>query len=276
MSLYKFLMIPATLSLAFISVSCDNVDENNRYEGIEKPVLPPHSVPKTLLIQEFTGNMCTNCPQGAAQIHNIQEEYPGQVIAVGLHPAGGGPNTEPIGTQDFRCQEAQVLFEYFLPSGFPCAVFNGETKSTRFALWYGIAAEMLSQEANMTIDAVSKYDSSSRNVTVDYTVTPTADLSGDYSVMVWIMENDIVGFQLDGGTLLDNYVHNHVLRASLNGDWGVKLPANLYNGESIDGSASMIIDQNWVAENCQIIVYVFQTNNKYVEQSTLIDVIPQD
>lgn len=272
MNIKTYLPVAGGIALLSMFASCDNIDSEDRYESIEKPVTPPHSVPKTLLIQEFTGNMCTNCPQGAAQIHSIQEEFPGQVIAVGMHPAGGGPNTEPIGTQDFRCDEAQVMFEFFRPSGFPCAVFNGESKSTRIAFWYSIASEMMAQEANMTIEATSDYDASSRLVTVNYQVTPTADLDGEKNIIVWVMENHIIGYQLDNGTMLDNYEHNHVLRASLNGDWGQSLPFPLTNGNVIEGTASMTLSSEWVAENCQLVVFVIDNQSKNVEQSFLLDV----
>ena len=275
MNKYKILTLISLSGLGGVLVSCDIIDENDRYESTEKPVLPPHSVPKTLLIQEFTGNMCTNCPQGAKAIHDIQEEFPGQVIAIGIHPEGGGPNTMPIGDQDFRCEEAQVIYEFFKPSGFPCAVFNGETTSTRFNMWYSIAAEMLAQEANMTIDAQSVYDSTTRNLQIDYTITATSDISTDLNVLVLLMENNILGYQLDGGKLLDNYIHNHVLRASLNGGWGTSLPSSIKNGQVIEGSASMILDDKWVAENCQVVIYTFQSATRIVEQATEIDVIQE-
>ena len=275
MNKYKILTLISLSGLGGVLVSCENIDENDRYESTEKPVLPPHSVPKTLLIQEFTGNMCTNCPQGAKAIHDIQEEFPGQVIAIGIHPEGGGPNTMPIGDQDFRCEEAQVIYEFFKPSGFPCAVFNGETTSTRFNMWYSIAAEMLAQEANMTIDAQSVYDSTTRNLQIDYTITATSDISTDLNVLVLLMENNILGYQLDGGKLLDNYIHNHVLRASLNGGWGTSLPSSIKNGQVIEGSASMILNDKWVAENCQVVVYTFQSATRIVEQATEIDVIQE-
>lgn len=265
------LLLPVASCLAF--ASCDNIDINDRYIPVEKPVLPPHSVAKTLLIQEFTGNRCVNCPQGAAAIHQIQEEYPGMVIAVGMHPEGGGPNTQPIRGQDFRCEEAQVMYDFYKPDGFPCAVFNGTTSSTAYTSWYSEATAMLSQEANMTIDAACQYDESSRGLTVNYSIGFTNDIDTQMSVMVWIMENNIIGFQTDGGTILSDYVHNHVLRASLNGDWGQQLPSPQANGNVVEGSASITLDESWVADNCQVVVYVFQTQSRAVEQAALADVI---
>lgn len=267
----KYLMLFVS-AIGLVMSSCDNIDEDNRYIAEEKPVVPPHSVIQNLLIMEFTGNYCTNCPQGAQAIHNISEEYPGRIIAVGLHPEGGELFTRPIGTQDFRCEEAQVMYEYYRPDGFPCAVFNGQSMSTVYSGWYGIATPILAQEAIMTVDAETVYEPETRHLTVDYNITLTNDISEQLSVMVWIMENNIVGYQVDQGKMLSDYVHNHVLRASLNGGWGQTLPSPLSNGEIINGTATLTLSEDWVAENCQIVVYVFRTQSRVVEQATVVDI----
>lgn len=239
----------------------------------ENLVTPPHSVPQTLLVQEFTGNMCVNCPKGASELHSIQEVYAGQVIAVGMHPEGGGPNTVPIGPQDFRCDEAQVMYSFYQPSGFPCAVFNGTEKSTAMDEWFTIAANQIEKETYITLDAFCSYDSDTRNLTVDYRGVLTDNTDDSLSVMIWVMENDIVGFQInDQNILMNDYVHNHVLRASMNGDWGENIGSKFENGQIVKGQASMTLDSKWVAENCQVVVYVFKDSDKSVKQATVADV----
>ncbi len=238
----------------------------------EKVVEDPHKVPQTLLIQEFSGNMCTNCPRGAEALHSVDAAYPGQVVIVGLHPEGGGPNTVPIGTQDFRCEEAQVIYEFFRPSGFPCALFNGQDPSTAYDQWFTLATKALESETNMTINASTSFDSASREVSVDYFIDFTEDVAEDLNVMVWVMENGIIGFQLDNGTMRSDYEHNHVLRASLNGDWGENMGSTFSNGQTVKGTASMILDESWVAKNCQIVVYTFNEKTKVVRQATVTNI----
>lgn len=264
-------------SFLLLLSSCDNIKEPDRYIPVEKP-----TVSKKLLIQEFTGNRCTNCPKGAAAIHNIQEQYPGQVIVVGLHPEGGGPNTRPIGDQDFRCEEAQVMYEYYKPGGFPCAVFDGDisTISTSYSTWSSTAYEIFRDwnendiSSGMNIDATTVFNESTREVTVNYDIEILRSFTTSMSIMVWIMENDIIGYQLDGDEYVPDYVHNHVLRASLNGPWGQELPQlQLTEGSVIEGTASIKVDESWVAENCQIVIYTFQTDNRIVEQAMVENVV---
>lgn len=281
MTINKITRLGIAVSLFSIFTSCDNVDVKDRYEITDIDIST-----KTLLIFDFTGNGCVNCPKGAAAIHSIQEAYNTpdtlRVIAVGLHPEGGGPNTRPIGNQDLRCQEAQVMYEIYTPKGFPTAVFNGTVQSSSYSGWFTEATAMLTydplkpetwrNESKMNIVATTDYNASNRNLNVNYTIKITKDISDPLNVMVWIMENGIVGYQMDGGTLLEDYVHNHVLRASLNGPMGEKLPSTLIDGDVINGSAQLTLDEKWVASNCQIVVYVYNSSDYFVEQATLADI----
>ena len=78
MKLYKFLLSALVVTSAF--TSCDEIDENERY--IE---LPAAEVQRKVLLEDYTGQMCTNCPDAHRLIASMQTQYPGQVIAVAIH-----------------------------------------------------------------------------------------------------------------------------------------------------------------------------------------------
>ncbi|MBO5445128.1 MAG: Omp28 family outer membrane lipoprotein [Muribaculaceae bacterium] len=265
--------------------ACDNIAEEDRYIKVEKPVIEN---PQTLLVMEFTGNRCINCPNGAAEIERIKkDEGADKVISVGLHPKGN-PNTNPMlalyperHVQDFRSDAATALYEYYNPAGFPAAVFNGQNMSTSTLDWMERASKALQKSANMSIEAECAFDPQTEELTVDYTVEFGNTISEKLNLTVWLVESDILGSQLmpDGSTN-DRYIHNHVLRASLNGNWGETI-ANGKPGESVDsetpplqGTASMSLkDTGWVPENCHVVVYVYRDSDKGVEQAAEAPVI---
>ncbi|MBD5277992.1 MAG: Omp28 family outer membrane lipoprotein [Bacteroides sp.] len=251
--------------LAGITAGCDNISEDDRYIKEEKPEVEN---PRTLLIMEFTGNRCINCPDGAQTIEKIKEdEAPRKVISVGLHPEGDA-NTRPIGTQNFQTEAATALYQYYDPSGFPTAIFNGLNMSGSIQNWMQRASEALLMTAKMTIDATTDYDPSTRKLTVDYDVAFTANVEHKLNVTVWLVENKIIGSQyMSDGKVNRQYEHNHVLRASLNGNWGENLGAAFYVDDHKTGSASMTLDEGWAAENCEAVVYVYRDDNKEVEQA---------
>lgn len=262
---------------AFVT-SCDNVAEDDRYIKVEKPAIDN---PKTLLIMEFTGNKCLNCPKGASTIEEIKEEEPKRVISVGLHPFGDY-NTEPVASlhtpshlQDLRSQAATAMYDYYKPSGFPTAVFNGlkSSMSGSYLEWKQKATEALEIPSVITLSAISDYNPDSRNLTVDYEVEFLDDLITTLNVTVWLVENKIMGTQtMPDGKLNFNYEHNHVLRASLNGDWGEPLGSSFPAESKKTGTASMTLPEDWVAENCDAVVFIYRDDNKQVEQATSISI----
>ncbi|MDE6631654.1 MAG: Omp28-related outer membrane protein, partial [Muribaculaceae bacterium] len=83
----------------------------------------------------------------------------------------------------------------------------------------------------------------------------------------------IMGTQtMPDGKMNLNYEHNHVLRASLNGDWGEELGSAFIEGDLKDGQASITLQEDWVAENCDVVVFVYRDDDKEVEQAASISI----
>lgn len=267
------------LLLAGFATGCDNVSEDDRYIKVEKPVIDN---PRTLLIMEFTGNTCINCPTGAKTVEQIKEdEGHDRVIAVGLHPKGSFFTNPVMATkptphiQDFRSDAATVWYDYFgKPDGFPTAVFNGISISGSIGDWQARASQALSIPASMTINASCSYDPTTRDLTVDYTVDFGNTVNSSLNILVWLMENDIIGTQsMPDGSKDDEYVHNHVLRTALNGDWGTSIGNAFYPEDQVKGSATLQLSDKWVAENCVAVVFVYRVENKEVEQATSLPIM---
>lgn len=73
----KFAICAAALSL----MACSNIDEDDRFIEVE-----PVEVAKRVLIEDFTGQRCVNCPNASEMIESLQEQYGAEnVIAVGIH-----------------------------------------------------------------------------------------------------------------------------------------------------------------------------------------------
>lgn len=275
----------ALSALALLAAGCDNIDENDRYIKTEKPVFDN---PRTLLIMEFTGNNCSNCPTGAQTVELISEGNPGQVITVGLHPEGTtytikmvNLNTTPPSLQDFTSPIATAMMKYYDPAGFPSAVFNGTKESLNGSIpaWQTSAKNALETQSAMTLAATCDFDSESGKLTVDYDINFTNTVTDDINISVWVMENDILGTQvMPNGTTNYQYVHNHVLRTSLTGDWGIELSGNpFYVEQNISGKATAdnFDKDKWNPENCQAVVFVSRRSDHEVLQATLADVVPK-
>jgi Outer membrane protein Omp28 len=234
----------------------------------EKPIeIPPVGQGVTsqrkVLIEEFTGVSCPNCPQGAAEIANLKGIYGENLIAVSIH---AGEFTDPIPNktkQDFRTEEGTSL-EIFLgtPLGYPAAVvdrrqFPGASALQAFkAQWAGFIQQELAIEPSVSLNLIPKYNALTRQLFVDLTILPNKNLSGDYRVSLMITENHIKDAQINGINLVEDYEHEHVLRDMLTPFDGAAITETLAFGVPISRNYSFTLPTNWVAENCHIVAFV--------------------
>lgn len=266
--IYNSVFLSLVGGLVLLAGGCDDVAENERL--IDYP-LPEAG--KVELIMEFTGQRCSNCPDGARVIHSLQEEYPENIVAVCLHP-DGPEYTRPLGPNiGLRSELATELYQYYNPPSFPYALFDGQVmdQSNFFTQWSTAALAVIKNNTPVILDATAEYDASGK-VNVD---AECKFVSGDFpkplNIAVWIMENGITGRQLSTSGELRDYVHNHVARASLNGTWGVMLGSSFAFEQKVEYSVSIAADPSWKLENCQAVVFLVEPDSKNVIQTALAD-----
>lgn len=253
--------------------SCSNIDEDERYIPVEWS----HS-DRVVLIQEFTGMNCINCPRAAATVHTLMELNPGKIVVVGLHPFNN-PNTTPLKGFDFRTQLATDYAEYYSTRDFPAAIidntsFDGSMVSNTIDKWGEYVSREFLRTPECDLYLTSNYDSSSRDVTVDYRVVFPAGFASECNIVLWLTENNIVAPQRQAdGSYSTDYVHNHVLRAGFNGMWGDSLGSSFGIQQEVTGSLTLHIEEGWAAENCEIVGAVLRTENHAVAQAAATAVI---
>lgn len=268
--LFKYSVFSALILMsAGMLSSCDDVKEEDRLIPVEKP-----DIARKVLIQEFTGINCVNCPTGAAMIHTIQENYPESVIAVGLHPGGTG-FSGPIGPFNLNTDLSRAYYDYYKPAGFPAAVIDGESPLTNVSLWSANVYNQLSVPAPGEIFLFPRYDEDTRTLIVEYSVLFNEAYGKALNFNLWVVENAIVGPQKSGSTLIWKYEHNHVFRGSMTGDWGIKIGDSFKMNETAEGELTMMLDDNWIPENCQIVAFL-QTDDRKVEQAEEAYIVAQD
>ncbi|MBF1605651.1 MAG: Omp28-related outer membrane protein, partial [Prevotella shahii] len=99
------------------------------------------------------------------------------------------------------------------------------------------------------------YDSTSRELKV---TTTTAALANKVQgkLQLWLVEDGIVSIQqLPGNVIERNYVHNHVLRATLNGDWGEDVSINANNEKTFTHTLTLPNGVN--ADKAWVVAFVY-------------------
>jgi len=79
---------------------------------------------KKVLLEEFTGHICVNCPEATILAHDLKDSYGEQLILLSIHAGDlAVPGNEPFDTE-YRTMAGSDIFNYFQPVGVPTGMVN--------------------------------------------------------------------------------------------------------------------------------------------------------
>jgi thiol-disulfide isomerase/thioredoxin len=249
--------------------SCDVIDE--------KDYLMPADVKpaqKTVLLEDYTGMKCPNCPDAARIAAQIKEEYGDQLVTVSIH-AGIYAVPSGIFTQDFRTEAGNKYNSNFAFYQYPMgmidrAKYDYDKRITR-NLWQSAVAVRISEQAGMNITVDNRYDSTKNEIETEVELFFEQEFRQKLNLQLWLVEDSIIGLQIDGGTTIKDYVHRHVLRGDINGIYGTAvMPEDRYpaSNELINNIFHYTLKPEWKPEHCSVVAFVFREEDYSVIQCT--------
>ena len=223
-------------------------------EGIE--VVPTG---KTVLIKDFTGARCVNCPAAAEYAHNLQHQLgEDHIFIMSVHagylaqPLGQFPDfLTDEGTEWYNNHDANPLFSID-----HVALTDGNTYSVE-QIDVPVAAA-LDEEQSFEIVVGAQYDESNRQLQVSAQVVALDDLEGQFYITACLVEDNIVGWQTIPGGVDREYVFRNVFRGTLNGAYGeafqdVSVEAN----DTFNFTYNTEVNAEYNADECYLMVYVY-------------------
>lgn len=193
---------------------------------------------KNAVLEEFTGIYCQYCPDGHARAQAFHDANPDDVVLINIHE---GIYANPqAGDPDFRTQWGAAIDGQAGVTGYPAGtinrrVFAGMQMGSGTAMgrgdWATAGGMVISESsyANIAVEGDIDYAANTLTVTVETYFTGTAPAS-TVKLNVAVMQSGIKGPQTGSAAnpaqvLPDgNYIHNHMLRDLLTGQWGVDIP----------------------------------------------------
>jgi len=237
--------------------------------GDDGIIIEPGTTVKKVLLEEFTGVRCVNCPQAQAEVTNLQSAsvYGENLIAVSYH-AGFFSDPYPESTNDFTTNAGTEILNFLkTPIGYPSGVvnrrqFEGERglQIIQFATWGGFVAQALDDEPLIAITMENGFIPNSRRLSTTVDITPLALIAEDLNITVLITENNVKSVQLTGEGIVNDYTQKHVFRTMLTGTLGDPISASLQIGIPNQETFSFTLPEDWIAENCSVVAFVHQTN----------------
>lgn len=272
MKISSFLISLAASLVAFSA--CDSVSEDERFDG-------PLTVEakKNVLIEDFTGQRCVNCPYAAETVQTLQDTYGGErVIAVAIH---GGSLSVSEATSAIGLANEQGI-EYNTHWGVESwpkgMVDRSESGLLDYENWQAEVVKRFALEpkADVTIDELS-YDAATKQLTVTASVSSTDGAQG--KLQVWLTESNIVRLQTTPSGYDYNYVHNHVFRASVNDPYGEAITLSAGQTEQRTYTYTLQTEasgkaEGWKPENMAAVVFFYNDQDgvmQVVDKALLSD-----
>lgn len=244
----------ATAAMAMAAASCSNIDEGDRLIYVK-----PAEVGRAILIEDFTGQKCINCPTGTEIINSIVETYGEEnVIAVGIHsgPLGFAGNSKTVGLMTDTGNEYYTRGDKENKMGQPWVIFNRKTSpDSHYNNWAAMVGTIISEKANLSVKIANAYDAATRTLT---TTVGADGVNGTVNgkLQVWIVEDGVKALQMmPDGSANKEYVHNHVFRAAVNGTWGEDVTVK--EGETTTKQYSYVLPEAWDADKIAVVAFVY-------------------
>ena len=226
------LLLP--LLALLLLVGCDAVERPDRWREDPAPIVPRRNV----LLVDFTGQRCSNCPAAADLLHSLTAGPAGaRIIAVSVHGGALALSTD-ASPRGLAGPDARRLTDEARVNSWPIGTVDRPVGGTllRPSAWNAALAEHLALAADADAAAqqslVADAHVALATRTLSYTLRPRhlTDAAGQADaetyLHLWLVEDSITAPQtLADGTERADYLHRHVLRLDLTGPSAHRLAA---------------------------------------------------
>lgn len=310
------LYIIAIVFLGILSQSCDHVENPyppkyntdldttiypgswNEYLVKEWPdfsTITNEDPNRNVLIEDFTGHNCSNCPAAATVAHDLHKGNPSRIFIASVHASPQGMsafqevNLGQGYTVDFTNQNGLDYGFFFgttlLNTGFfgnPGGTVNRALEGSEYfyasGFWSTKATEVLNSTLKVAIKAKVNYYDATKGL---FLHTEIEKLDGgladeNLGVIVYVIEDTLVAPQNVSSTKVDDYVHRDIMRGTITGQtWGRDLTSGTFtDGKYYLDYSYLVPDQlapqgqtpTHNAENMHLLIYVYDKTTYEIYQ----------
>jgi hypothetical protein len=248
---------------------------------------------KKVLIEEFTGHTCGNCPGGSRIVSNLKENanYEGRIVSTSIH-AGSLADPEPDFLPkpefktDFRTSIGNELDGAYgvsltgIPRGLVGRTGFDGSKLILPGTFESAVQDLIANDLSSTalVGNIS-YDESGGKINATITSHFREDINEDVNLTIYVTEDSVIDWQKNYASTGDplypvgnipEYVHMHVFRGSMNGAWGDLLNessgVSLTVEDEIIKSFSFTPIEGAAINNYNVVAFVSMVSNDEVIQ----------
>ena len=224
------------------------------------------SMPRRVLIEEFTTENCGNCPRAINTLKQCEEAGYGDRMAVVAHHAGY--------YTDWLTTDTDLKYEWFYdPTGqsgtyapavmLDRVVLEGQSVPVNsigyFKDFEPTLQTAIERPAFVSVGVSSAFDEATRtlDVAVSGEKLDIFDVVGaDSRISIYVVE-DGIPHRRQAGISSDTFTHSHVFRTCLTDVWG---DAVEWDGNRMETKRSVAIPEDWEADNLSVVAFIHNHN----------------
>lgn len=214
-------------AIAAVSAGCDEISPDDRFIHMDE-IVPQ----RTVLLVDFTGQYCINCPEAHEVIEQLENQYGDSLVAVSVHCGDFGL---PYTRSNIEANRVCLMYdegdrldnEYNQLASWPAGIVDMQRPSILDTGWSTAVRTALTMPPQASV----VMSSSVKDETVSVTMSVSAKSYFSGSIVAWLLEDGIVAPQRNAeGAVIPDYVHNNVFRRSFTDVTGDAL--TLQSGET--------------------------------------------
>lgn len=254
------------LGAALFSASCYEIPPViNPFDGT-----PPDTTiniedqERQVLIEEFTGVRCVQCPAGSAEIETLLAIHGERLIAVSIHAGDFAPPFSQS-LYDFRTPEGEGLINLLGPPiSYPSAVvdrrlFEGENDLILGRNdWAGFIEVEKAVPPRVKIGLKATFNETNRNLDLEVKIYPQELITDpDVRISVMLTESNIIDYQeVPVQGKIPDYKHKHVLRDMLSSYLGDAISETLAPGTVVTKNYAFTMPAGWKEDDMKAVAFV--------------------
>ncbi len=219
---------------------------------------------KKVLLEEFTGVNCNNCPKGHEAVHDIEAAMGDTLVAVSIQ--NDNPLAKPFeGYPDFRTEEGIQLSQALGGSfAIPCAsidrvLFPGQNQVVLYSKnsWKTFAQKEAKRSVPCNVNIETQYNEISRKSVIHVEVHFLEDVDTSCNLSIMVIEDHIISPQrMPDNSVDSNYDHRNTLRDMLTPTFGSIVNNTTERGRVVVREYEYDVPEDFQADELKIVAFV--------------------
>jgi hypothetical protein len=216
---------------------------------------PNFSQTRNPVLEYCTGTWCQWCPCGHSIIRNeIKPAHP-NVIVLSYHGPANSPN------DPFSFFPGNTIISSLGFSGYPTGIVDRTSAPQSRTLWLSNVANRKNVPPTVNITSSRSFNQTTRELNFTVNSTSLSSMTGTFYLSVILLEDSLIYNQTGNSSCPGgaDYVHDHVVRAMINGATGELLTNTSWErGQTISKSYKYQIPNNIALKYASIVAMVYK------------------